>query len=206
MTEPVFSPWLEGLINSPFRKLIHNPARIVTPYLKFGMIALDVGCGSGYFTLPMARIVGSSGKVLAVDAEQKLLENLNRRAGKVGYLSRIKTFLSVAGELPVYEPADFILSFWMTQEISDLSRFFTGIKFHLKPGGRWLLVDPRAKSVKNDFESSINLAAKLGFILLEQPKINLSFSALFGLPRKTLKSTLSFVDHNNTDPLNSSDD
>ncbi|MBN1949057.1 MAG: class I SAM-dependent methyltransferase [Candidatus Cloacimonetes bacterium] len=206
MTESVFPRWLEGLINSPFRRIIHNPAKIVSPYLRFGMIALDVGCGNGYFTLPMARIVGSSGKVLAVDAQQKLLENLNHRAGKAGYLNRIKTFLSVAGELPVYEPADFVLTFWMAHEVSDLSRFFTGIKFHLKPGGRWLLVDPRAKSVKNDFESSINLASKLGFIHLEQPKISLSRCALFGLPKKTLKSTLSFVENNNVDPLNSSDD
>jgi len=43
------------------------------------MIALDVGCGPGYFSLDMARMVGKTGHVIACDLQQGMLQKLKEK-------------------------------------------------------------------------------------------------------------------------------
>jgi len=50
------------------------------PYLHEGMISLDIGCGMGFFSIGMAKFVRNSGSVIAVDLQQKMLDNLEKRA------------------------------------------------------------------------------------------------------------------------------
>ena len=56
--------WLIGAFDNPLRRLIQNPDRIVSGRVGPGQTAADIGCGIGYFTIPLARLVGSQGKVL----------------------------------------------------------------------------------------------------------------------------------------------
>ena len=58
---------LDPGLDSPLRSLLHPPKRIVGPYLRPGGTALYIGCGSAFFTRAMARMVGTSGKFIAVD-------------------------------------------------------------------------------------------------------------------------------------------
>ena len=67
--------WFLFTFDNPFRRLFQDPVIILGPYLKPGDAAVDIGCGMGYFTLPLARLVGSSGYVIAVDL-QKHLESI----------------------------------------------------------------------------------------------------------------------------------
>ena len=77
--------WRGGpLLTASARKLIQNPKRIVGSYLSDGMSAVDIGCGMGFFTLPMADIVGTQGKVIAVDLQPEMLAGLKERASKAG--------------------------------------------------------------------------------------------------------------------------
>jgi len=48
--------------------------------LKLGDEVADLGAGSGYFTIRLAREVGATGKVYAVDLDPKMLEHIDRRA------------------------------------------------------------------------------------------------------------------------------
>lgn len=65
---PSVCPWWVGyLLTSPIRKWFQDPQQILRPFVTEGMIALDIGPGMGFFTLPMARLVGRRGKVIAVD-------------------------------------------------------------------------------------------------------------------------------------------
>ena len=50
---------------------------------------MDVGCGPGFFTIAMAKIVGNEGRVIAVDTEAYMLERVRRRAVPESLLSRI---------------------------------------------------------------------------------------------------------------------
>lgn len=68
MTRPHLCPWWLGyLLASPIRKFGQNPTKILEPYVKPGISCLDVGPGMGFFTLPMARLTGESGRVIAVE-------------------------------------------------------------------------------------------------------------------------------------------
>lgn len=50
--------------------------------LKEGMVVADVGCGAGYFTPDLARLVGAPGKVYALDIKRELIKNLEARLQK----------------------------------------------------------------------------------------------------------------------------
>ena len=72
--------WIAYTFDNPLRKLFHNPGKIFSDYVKEGMTVMDVGCGMGYFSIGMAKLVGANGKVIAVDLQQKMLDVLRRRA------------------------------------------------------------------------------------------------------------------------------
>ena len=55
---------------------------MLAPYVKEGMIVIDIGCGMAFFSIGMARLVGEQGLVISVDLQQKMLEVLERRAKK----------------------------------------------------------------------------------------------------------------------------
>lgn len=75
-------PWQAGaMLTTPLRKLFHNPQRILQTHLSAGMSAMDVGCGMGYFTIPMSRITGVNGQVIAVDLQPQMLDGLLKNAG-----------------------------------------------------------------------------------------------------------------------------
>src|ERR1051325_6297489 len=76
--------WLGYLLASPIRRLWHNPAGVLTRYVRPGMTVLEPGPGMGYFTMELARRVGESGRVIAVDLQPEMLTGLRRRAAKAG--------------------------------------------------------------------------------------------------------------------------
>ena len=59
--------WLCYSFDNPLRRFIHDPAHLLAPYVKPGMTVVDVGCGMGYFTIPLARIAGPGGLVIGLD-------------------------------------------------------------------------------------------------------------------------------------------
>ena len=56
--------WLASALDNPIRRLIHNPEEILGGYIESGQTVLDLGCGSGTFTIFMARMVGEMGKAI----------------------------------------------------------------------------------------------------------------------------------------------
>jgi ubiquinone/menaquinone biosynthesis C-methylase UbiE len=72
--------WLASTLDNPVRRLIHNPEKILSEYIESGQKVLDVGCGPGTFTIIMAKMVGDSGKVIAVDVQDKMLQIVRTKA------------------------------------------------------------------------------------------------------------------------------
>lgn len=79
----VYPWWGSYFLDNPLRRLIHAPEKIIGPYVRPGMTVMDVGCGMGLFSMPMARIVGNQGRVIAVDLQQEMFDVL-RRAEQAG--------------------------------------------------------------------------------------------------------------------------
>jgi ubiquinone/menaquinone biosynthesis C-methylase UbiE len=69
----------------PLRRLFEHPKRLIEPYVKDGQVVADLGCGSGYYTFALAELVGSAGKVYAIDLDKGAIRALAGKAEKGGY-------------------------------------------------------------------------------------------------------------------------
>jgi ubiquinone/menaquinone biosynthesis C-methylase UbiE len=109
--------------------------------LKPGETIADIGAGSGYFTLRLARAVGPGGRVYAVDIDQEMLEYIQQRARRER-LSNIQTVL--AGPHDPKLPAsslDLVFICDTLHHISDREKYYPLLARGLKPGGRFVNVD-----------------------------------------------------------------
>jgi ubiquinone/menaquinone biosynthesis C-methylase UbiE len=171
--------WCCFLFDNPIRKLFHIPTQLLGPYVHEGFTVIDVGPGMGYFTIPLCRLVGESGKVIALDVQKQMLSRLTKRAEKAGVLPRLHTVLGTSENLVIDEKADFILTFWMVHEVPVQGEFLRDIKNQLKPQGQYLLVEPKIHVNERAFERTIEEAIKAGLRKKERPQIALSRAMLF---------------------------
>jgi ubiquinone/menaquinone biosynthesis C-methylase UbiE len=170
--------WLCFTFDNPFRKCLHNPEAILGPYVRPGDQVIDVGAGMGYFSIPLAKLVGPTGRVTAIDLQPQMLSALARRAKRRGVAERIATHLATSASLGCQARADFILAFWMAHEVPDQRGFLLELYHLLKPGGLLLLVEPKMHVSRSNFLQALETAKDLGYFLKENPKIRLSHSAL----------------------------
>ena len=171
--------WLAYTFDNPLRRLIHRPEKIVGPYLKDGMTAIDIGCGLGFFSIAMAKLVGDTGRVISADLQQKMLKVLRKRAQKAGMLHRIRTHLCRHGAIGVTEKCDFALTFYMVHEVPNTRTFIREISQIVKPAGKYLLVEPWIHTGPSYFEMIMAFAREAGFTLAARPPVLFSRTALF---------------------------
>jgi ubiquinone/menaquinone biosynthesis C-methylase UbiE len=176
-------PWWVGyLLVSPIRRWFQDPDKILSPYISEGMTVLDIGPGMGFFTIPATRMVGDSGRVIAVDLQEKMLKSLVKRAEKAGLAGRIVAKLCEPDSIGVSDPIDLCLAINVVHEVPDASALFSQIKAILKPTGRLLLAEPGRWHVsEKDFEGTLAKASTAGLKLIGRPRIRRSQSALLGL-------------------------
>jgi ubiquinone/menaquinone biosynthesis C-methylase UbiE len=180
-TKHVCPWWLCFTFDNPLRKIIHDPIKIINPYVHQGDTVIDIGPGMGYFSIPIAELVGSTGRVTAIDIQPKMLSAIVNRAQKKGVADRIKTHLAGPDSIGFHEKADFILAFWMVHEVPDQKKFLSEIRNLMKPDGLFLLVEPLLHVSRKNFARMVEMAEELGFVIKESPEIRMSQSALFTL-------------------------
>lgn len=166
MANTVCPFWLGYLLINPIRKLFENPYKLLGNIAQEGMVVLEPGSGMGYFSIPLAHLVGRSGKVIAVDIEPRAVAVLERRAMKAGMIDRIERRLCQPGRLDVEdlrERVDLAVVIHMLHETPDPEAFLEEIHQALKKGGRLFIKEPRVHVSRRDFESSVVLARRLGF-------------------------------------------
>jgi ubiquinone/menaquinone biosynthesis C-methylase UbiE len=174
----VCPPWLCFTFDNRLRRHIHNPAAILGAYVGPGDSVLDIGPGMGYFTIPLARMVGPAGRVTAIDIQEKMLAALARRAEKNGVSEIVRIHRATTESLGDHPRADFVLTFWMVHEVPDQKSFLTQIFNLMKPGGRFLIVEPKIHVTAKHFARTLAIAAEIGFAFKEKPKIRLSHSVV----------------------------
>ena len=173
--------WLAYAFDNPLRRLIHNPVRIFDGLVRPGMIVMDVGCGMGYFSIGMAKIVGDSGRVIGVDLQQQMLDVMLKRAAREGVAHRIDPHLSEADKINIGNRIDFILAFWVVHEFPDPAGFFKKAASLLKPGGKLLYSEPAFHVSAIKYNDILSAALNNGLKKVDDLQISFSRAALLSV-------------------------
>jgi len=181
MSPKVCPAWVGYLLVSPLRKVFQSPEKILGPYVEPGKMVLEIGCAMGFFSLPLARMVGKEGKIVCVDIQEKMLRSLRKRALKARVDDRIIIRLCDQNSLGLKEfddKIDFTLAFAVVHEVPDVSGFFGEVSKAMKSVGRCLVAEPKAHVSLEKFEATLSLARDKGFLAVDRPKIAWSHAAL----------------------------
>jgi len=137
----------------------------------------------GYFSIPMAKMVGQDGKVICVDIQKKMLDVLENRARKAGVSDRIELLLvhkqtscfdNLSGKI------DFALAFAVVHEVADPCSFFKELSAAVKQSGRILVAEPKKRVSADDFAKTIDAAQNSGLTVIASPHIMKCHAVLLG--------------------------
>ncbi|MEO6419572.1 MAG: methyltransferase domain-containing protein [Polyangiaceae bacterium] len=136
------SEWLDR----PDRADTEQPDKVIDAlHLVPGNVVADVGAGTGYFSLRIARKVGPGGKVIATDIQPQMLKMLEANA-KTAHVDNVTTVLCTEtdAKLPVAS-VDLALMVDVYHELSRPAETLAQVRVALKPGGRLALVEYRGE-------------------------------------------------------------
>ena len=163
-----------GILDHRIRRWLQNPQKILRPYIEEGMTVLDIGCGTGFFSIDVAQMVGRSGRVIASDLQEGMLQKLRDKIQGTELEERITLHKCEENKVGVSVNVDFVLAFYMVHEVPNPKKFFEEINSILKPNGQFLIVEPPFHVSKTAFEETIRKARDAGFKSVEGPKVLLS--------------------------------
>jgi len=138
------------------RRLLDPPQSLVERYVSEGQVVADLGCGPGYYAIPLAESVGPKGKVYAVDSDEKAIRAVEKKSKKRGY-DNIETHTASAFDLSFIRDGavDFVLALGLLCSMAPQQRESAANEMRriLEPGGLahlsvakglWSYVDRRA--------------------------------------------------------------
>jgi len=132
----------------PYRSKVQSPSLIVDALnIKPGMNIVELGCGSGFYTIAVAKAVQSDGLVYAVDIQQGMLDKLKVRMEREDVKNIIPILADAEGEIPLDDGiADASFSISVIPEIPHPTKALLQLRRLLKNGGLWvdseLILDP----------------------------------------------------------------
>jgi tRNA A58 N-methylase Trm61 len=180
MAERVCPWWLGYFMASPIRRILsEDPAKLLAPYIRLGMTVLEPGPGMGFFTLPLARLVGPSGRIIAVDIQPQMLNGLKRKAQKACLTDRVETRLAQPHSMGLVDLAgvvDFALAFAVVHKIPSAEAFFAETAAALKPGATLFFAEPAGHVTPEQFKREFDAARKAGFIEVTRPTVRRSLA------------------------------
>jgi ubiquinone/menaquinone biosynthesis C-methylase UbiE len=153
------------------RKYIHNPKKILGKFIKEGMTVLDFGCGPGFFTLPVAEMVGETGRVIAADLQDGMLDRLKSKIKGQEIGERIVLHKSSEDKIGIEEKVDLVIAFYVVHELTDRENFFTEAFLLLKFGGKLLYIEPSIEVSMDEFMEGKEIAERAGFKVGENIKV-----------------------------------
>jgi ubiquinone/menaquinone biosynthesis C-methylase UbiE len=177
-----FTGFIDRILAKPIRYLFETPTRLLKGYLGQGMTVLDVGCGAGYYSLGMARSVGPKGRVVSVDTQTEAIEILRRKAAQAGLSERIETRVCREQDLGVSDLSgqiDLAIAIYVVHHAKDSTSLMGDVHRSLKPGGKFLVVEPRHHASIQECKATEAVARGAGFALLEHPKLKRDWAVTF---------------------------
>ncbi len=177
-----YSFWHILMLDNPVRRLLQDPEKILNSHIRPGMTVIDIGCGPGNFTRAMRKMAGPGGQVIAIDLQQEMLRHAQEKCSGVKGGAPVTWHQCRPDSLAITAQADFALSFYMVHEVPDAGRLFCEVFQSLKPGGRYLIVEPVFHVEESAFATMLEAVQRVGFVVREQPSLPLSRSILLEKP------------------------
>jgi ubiquinone/menaquinone biosynthesis C-methylase UbiE len=172
-------PWFAWVINNPLRRWLHKPEEVLGRLVAPGFTVVELGCGSGPFTIAMAQMVGPSGRVIAADVQPAMLAKVQRRVAQAGVQDRVELHQCGREHVGLSAHVDFVLAFWMVHEVPSAAALFAEMRDALNPDGKLLLVEPKFHVARRGFEKEVDAASEAKLELVARPSVRLSHAALF---------------------------
>jgi len=170
-----------GLLDNRLRLWLQNPYKILKSFIQPGATVLEVGCGPGFFSIPIAKMLLGKGKLIAADMQEGMLEIIGKKVIGSDLAERIVLHKCLGESIGLNEQVDFVLAFYMVHEVPDAKRLITELKSLLKPDGQILIVEPKFHVKKKDFDALLEMVQKIGLKSIAQPKVFFSRSMLLKL-------------------------
>jgi ubiquinone/menaquinone biosynthesis C-methylase UbiE len=169
--------YASGLDNY-IRRFLQDPQKILKPYVREGMTVLDVGCGPGFFSVEIAKMVTASGKVIAADLQEGMLEKIRQKISGTELEQRIELHKCGETSIGVTEKVDLVLAFYMVHEVPDQEKLFRELKSILKTDGRIFVVEPKIHVSKPAFETMLDKIKGAGLDITDRPELFFSRTAV----------------------------
>jgi ubiquinone/menaquinone biosynthesis C-methylase UbiE len=169
-----------GSLDNRIRRWLQNPQKILGPYVREGMEVLEIGCGPGFFTIDMGWMVGKSGRVVAVDLQEGMLQKVKEKIRLSGEELNIELHKCESDRIGVSGEFDFVFLFYVVHELLDQESFFGELSSLIKKDGRILIVEPPMHVSKQVFNEMLDIAGKAGFVVVDRPKMFPNKAVLLG--------------------------
>jgi ubiquinone/menaquinone biosynthesis C-methylase UbiE len=169
---------IAGGLDNSIRRFLQNPQKLLKPFIGEGMTVLDLGCGPGFFSIEIAKLLGNSGKVIAADLQEGMLEKVNKKIRGTILEQRIELHKCQSNKVGVVEKVDFILAFYMIHEVQDPDKLFNELKSILKPNGRIYIIEPKIHVSGKSFDEMTLKLEAIGFNIIDRPKVFFSRTLL----------------------------
>lgn len=142
------------------------------------MTVLDIGCGPGFFSIALAKLVGISGRVIAVDLQESMLNKVRKKIKGTEIEDRIILHQCKEDKIGTLEKVDFAIALYMLHEVPYQEKTLNEIASILKSNGRLLIAEPYVHVSKRAFERTVKIAQDAGFVIVKKPDIFFSRAVL----------------------------
>ena len=169
-----------AFLDSRQRELLIPPETLINQLsIQKNYTLLDVGAGSGFFTIPMA--ASTSGKVYAMDPDRRMLSVIEDKAKEKG-LTNIELIQDYIENISIQNNSiDFVMASLILHEVNSLTKALSNIFEVLKSGGHLLcleyekddlIIEGPPMSIRIGSEKLQNALSLIGFKIVKKTKIN----------------------------------
>ncbi len=132
----------EALTSARRQEAVQPHALLQEAGLEGGHVVLDLGCGTGFFAIPAASLVGPTGQVIGVDIQPEMIQAIQEAARRAGCTNVTAILAPGDYTLPVgLPPADWVILAYVLHEVTEPQRLLGLALQSLKPGGKILIVE-----------------------------------------------------------------
>jgi ubiquinone/menaquinone biosynthesis C-methylase UbiE len=160
-----------GILDNFVRKWIQNPRKIMRPYIEDNMTVLDFGCGPGFFSIEIAKMLKRSGEVIAADVQEGMLDIIRKKIKGTEYEQKIILHKCEEHKIGLSKQVDLVLAFYSIHEVSDKERLFKELVTTMKADGQIFIVEPKFHVSKKLFLWMIDSLSNLGLEIVQKPEV-----------------------------------